>query len=256
MTACTRSSPGGAAGASSASAVDSGLVAFIGSIRAVDNHAHVNSIDPDDGDADALHIEKLPEFSFPARLRPDNPDWLAAYRALYDYPYADLAEPHMTELRATMERVRKEKGEAFPAWVLDRIGTEVMLGNRIEMGPGLSPPRFRWVSYVDALMLPLSTTDERARRSTSTVSSGLFWTWTQAACEQASWPLSVGYFRWYESLRGTYPESTGGKECSNERERPSPASGSRWLLWDSSSELRPVRKSSPRRTRRTCPRRR
>ena len=30
------------------------------------------------------------------------------------------------------------------------------------MGPGLSPPRFRWVSYVDALMLPLSTKAEAA----------------------------------------------------------------------------------------------
>jgi predicted TIM-barrel fold metal-dependent hydrolase len=30
------------------------------------------------------------------------------------------------------------------------------------MGPGLAPPRFRWVSYVDALMLPLSTKAEAA----------------------------------------------------------------------------------------------
>jgi len=162
ITGCGPTPPGGVAGTSSPSTADPGLVAFIGSIRAVDNHAHVNSISPDDTDADALHIEELPGFSFPARLGPDNPDWLAAYRALYDYPHTDLGEPHMTELRGTMERVHKEKGEAFPAWVLDRIGTEVMLGNRIEMGPGLAPPRFRWVSYVDALMLPLSTTAERA----------------------------------------------------------------------------------------------
>jgi predicted TIM-barrel fold metal-dependent hydrolase len=30
------------------------------------------------------------------------------------------------------------------------------------MGPGLAPPRFRWVSYVDALLLPLSTKAEAA----------------------------------------------------------------------------------------------
>src|SRR5262249_11707467 len=41
-----------------------------------------------------------------------------------------------------------------------RIGTEVMLANRIAMGPGLAPPRFRWVSYVDALILPLSNNAE------------------------------------------------------------------------------------------------
>ena len=161
MTACAQSSRGGAGG-SFQPGIDSGLAEFIGKIRAVDNHTHVNSIAPDDADSDALHLEELSEFSFPARLRPDNPDWLAAYRALYDYPHEDLSDPHMTELRGTMERVRKERGEQFPAWVLDRIGTEVMLGNRIDMGPGLAPPRFRWVSYADALMLPLSTTAERA----------------------------------------------------------------------------------------------
>jgi len=37
-----------------------------------------------------------------------------------------------------------------------------LLANRIAMGPGLAPPRFRWVSYVDALMLPLSMKVEAA----------------------------------------------------------------------------------------------
>jgi len=162
LVACTLSPTGGTAGDSSKPVTDPGLTAFIGKIRAVDNHTHVNSINPDDADSDALHIEQLPEFSFPARLRPDNPDWLAAYQALYGYPHASLDESHMAELRATMQRVRTEQGDKFPAWVLDQIGTEVMLGNRVAMGPGLEPPRFRWVSYVDALMLPLPTTNERA----------------------------------------------------------------------------------------------
>src|SRR5262249_4821168 len=52
-------------------------------------------------------------------------------------------------------------GERFPEWVLDKIGTEVMVANRVAMGPGLAPPRFRWASYADALMLPLSTKGER-----------------------------------------------------------------------------------------------
>ena len=61
-----------------------------------------------------------------------------------------------------MQRVARERGDKFPEWVLDRVGTEVMLANRIAMGPGLAPPRFRWVSYMDPLMLPLSTKDEAA----------------------------------------------------------------------------------------------
>jgi predicted TIM-barrel fold metal-dependent hydrolase len=99
------------------------------------------------------------------RLRPESPNWLAADRTLYGYPHADLNEPHVIELRRTRERVAEEQGDRFPAWVLDRVGTEVMLANRVAMGPGLAPPRFRWVSYVDALMLPLSTKAEAAASS-------------------------------------------------------------------------------------------
>ncbi|PYO73195.1 MAG: amidohydrolase [Gemmatimonadetes bacterium] len=143
------------------SPVDSSLAAFISTIRAVDNHTHVNTTVPRDSEFDALPLDGLPPFALPARLSPDNPELLEGYRALYDYRYTDWSEPHRAELRATMQRVAREQGERFPQWVLDRIGVEVMFANRIAMGPGLAAPRFRWVSYVDALMLPLSTARER-----------------------------------------------------------------------------------------------
>ncbi len=142
--------------------IDAPLAAFIANIKAVDNHTHANSIAPDDADADALPLDGLPSFSLPTRLRPENPEWLGAYKALYGYPHTDLSEPHLAELRATMRRVAQEQGERFPEWVLDKIGTEVMVANRVAMGPGLQSPRFRWASYVDALMLPLSAAAERA----------------------------------------------------------------------------------------------
>lgn len=143
--------------------VDSSLAAFIARIRAVDNHTHANSVAPVDSEADALPLDGLPAFALPERLKPDGPPWIAAYRALYGYRYDDLSEPHITELRAAMRRVASAQGTQFPEWALDKIGTEVMIANRIAMGPGLTPPRFRWASYVDALMLPLSTRREAAR---------------------------------------------------------------------------------------------
>ena len=152
--------------ASAQSPVDSSLAAFINSIKAVDNHSHVNSVSPADSDFDALPLDGLPPASPPMRLRPESPTWLAAYRALYGYRHDDLTEPHLSELRAAMKRVTGEQGSRFPEWVLDRIGTEVMVANRIAMGPGLAPPRFRWASYVDALMLPLSTVAERTTPDT------------------------------------------------------------------------------------------
>jgi hypothetical protein len=151
-----------ATGVRAQSTVDSSLAAYIGKIRAVDNHTHVNSLAPVDSESDALPLDGLLAFPLPERLRSDSPAWIAAYRALYGYKYDDLSAAHMTELRATMKSVMREQGNHFPEWVLDRIGTEVMFANRIAMGPGLAAPRFRWVSYVDALMLPLWTASERA----------------------------------------------------------------------------------------------
>jgi predicted TIM-barrel fold metal-dependent hydrolase len=159
MVACA--SPG-RRDASAATGADPDLSAFIAKIKAVDNHSHANSMAPGDTDADALPLDGIAPFEIPAPLRPDNPDWFAAYRALYGYPHADLSDAHLAELRGTMRRVARKQGEKFPAWVLDQIGTEVLLANRIAMGPGLAPPRVRWVSYVDALMLPLSTKAEAA----------------------------------------------------------------------------------------------
>ena len=151
----------GAATACTRPPVDPALAQYIDGIRAIDNHTHVVSTAPVDSESDALPLDGIPPFPFPARLSPDHPDWMPAYRALYGYRFDDLSAPHRAELRTAMARVRREQGEHFPTWVLDQIGTDVMVANRIAMGPGLAPPRFRWVSYVDALLLPLSTADER-----------------------------------------------------------------------------------------------
>jgi len=141
---------------------DSELAEFISKIRAVDNHTHVNTINPDDKGSDALPLEVLLPFDIPARLRPESPDWVAATKAVYGFTGTELNEQNMKELMFAMEKVMKEKGEKFPEWVLDQTGIEVMLANRVAMGPGLSAPRFRWVSYVDALLFPLSTRAEAA----------------------------------------------------------------------------------------------
>jgi predicted TIM-barrel fold metal-dependent hydrolase len=57
------------------------------------------------------------------------------------------------------------EGDGYPAWVLDRMGVEVMLANRVQMGRGIQPPRFRWVPYADALLFPLSNSQLAAVNS-------------------------------------------------------------------------------------------
>jgi hypothetical protein len=157
------SPPSGASSAAQASAdVDPQLATFIAGLRGVDHHTHVNSTAAPDPDSDALPLDGLPPFDLPVRLRADNPEWVSAFRTLYGYQYSDLSEAHLASMRDAKARTMKEQGGRFPEWVLDRIGTEVMFANRVAMGPGVAPPRFRWVSYVDALMLPLPTTGEAA----------------------------------------------------------------------------------------------
>lgn len=123
--------------------VDASLERYIAGIKAVDNHAHpmlqLAAGAPRDTDYDALPLDALPPMTLPARLRADHPDWIAAQRTV------------------------KERAIESPAEALDLAGIDVMLSNRIAMGPGLSPPRFLWVSFVDALMLPLDGRLEAAR---------------------------------------------------------------------------------------------
>jgi predicted TIM-barrel fold metal-dependent hydrolase len=139
---------------------DKELAEFINNIKAVDNHAHPNTIEPDDKGSDALPLDGLGNIELPERLRPESPDWLASYKAVYGFKGDSLNEKDMKAMADTEANMIKQEGENFPTWALDQSKIEVMLGNRIAPGPGISAPRFRWVSYVDALLFPLSTKAE------------------------------------------------------------------------------------------------
>jgi uncharacterized protein len=138
---------------------DPALLAEINKIKAIDNHSHpprlVAESETDD-DYDALPCGPLEPTMSTLAGRRENPQFLAAWKALYGYKYDDMSEAHVRELMAAKQRVRKEQGDRFPDWVLDQSGIEVELANRVAMGRGLNPPRFLWVPFVDALMLPLN----------------------------------------------------------------------------------------------------
>src|SRR6185295_17851035 len=115
--------------------IDSALYAYIRSIRAIDNHTHaglpVLPGQPADSDYDALPVGGLPPYSFPARLTPKNPDFITAWRELYGYPYSDRTDEHVRELLALKAKIRAEQGLKYPAWVLDKLGTDIALANRM-----------------------------------------------------------------------------------------------------------------------------
>lgn len=147
--------------------IDSALAAYINGIKAIDSHAHpmlpVSPGAAPDTDYDALPLGGIPAFPLPWRFRMDNPEWRTAQHTLYGVSLNDTGAIYNDSLQTAVARIKQREGTHFPAWVLDQIGTDVMLANRITVGPGLEPPRFRWVSFADALMYPLDTRAEAAR---------------------------------------------------------------------------------------------
>ena len=144
-------------------AADPQLLAEIRSIRAIDNHSHALAVTASGETDNAADVIPCGSFEYsappPMRLRPDNAVYFGAWRELFGYRYDDMLPAHLSELAGARSRIALEKGDAYPAWILDKLNIDVMLTNRVTMGRGLSAPRFRWVGYGDPLLLPFPTSD-------------------------------------------------------------------------------------------------
>jgi uncharacterized protein len=150
---------------------DPALLAEINRIKAIDNHAHPLPF-LKEGERDeerGIIPDFIPPQFLPVRLRPNDPDYLEAWRTLYGYKYGDTTEAHMKELAKEKRRLMNEKGAAYPSWVLDQLGIETMLanvetgfGSGIAVGRGLEAPRFLWVSRGNPFLFPLNN-DEGKR---------------------------------------------------------------------------------------------
>jgi len=130
--------------------VDPAIATEIAKIKAIDNHAH--PVLPASGDTgyDALPVEHMEPYTEPVRTRAGSPLAAEASRQLF-------GSGHKSD-------VIGQKRNGYPNWMLDQLGIESMLANRISLGPGLAPPRFLWVPFEDALMFPL---DNRALATNS-----------------------------------------------------------------------------------------
>lgn len=147
--------------------VDPDLARYINGIRAIDHHAHpmrpVSPGAPADTEFDALPLDGIPPFDLPNRLKPGDPIWRQAQNALYHIPLTAAGASYHSSLKSAVANAQKTYGVQFPAWALDQAGIDVMMANRVAMGPGLTPPRFRWIAFVDPLLFPLDPKAEAAR---------------------------------------------------------------------------------------------
>jgi len=137
---------------------DASLATAIRAIRAIDNHAHPPALvaaGQKDDDFDALPCDPLEPTNPTISGRPENPRYIAAWKALYGYKYNDSDSAHVRDMLAAKQRMRTARGDAYPDWVLDQLGIETLLANRVAIGRGQRVPRFRWVPFADALLFPL-----------------------------------------------------------------------------------------------------
>ena len=141
---CAVGACSGANGSSGSDAVDPQLAREIAAIKAIDNHAHpvrpTAAGETPDIEFDALPVDNLVPQSDPERQRPKSPTVTRAGAELYSGDRAAAQKAHATD---------------YATWVLDKIGVDIMLSNRVAMGSGLPSSRFLWVPFADALMYPL-----------------------------------------------------------------------------------------------------
>jgi uncharacterized protein len=126
------------------------LLPQITRIKLFDHHAHPAVA----GDAD-VDIAPPPPGSSMLRLRDDNPEPIAAARALFGFPFADLNGAHARWLIDKKAALRKASpGPKYFNDILDRLGVETSMANRVAMADYLDPARFKWVFFVDCFMFP------------------------------------------------------------------------------------------------------
>ena len=140
------------------------LLLQIEKIPIFDHHAHPGF--PDDTDVDAM---ASPPGSAPLRERETNPELVAAARALFDYPYADLSPEHTKWLVNKKAELKKKEGIAYFSNLLDKLNIEQGVANRAMMADYLDPKRFVWVFFVDSFMWPFDNQKERARNADQAV---------------------------------------------------------------------------------------
>jgi predicted TIM-barrel fold metal-dependent hydrolase len=93
------------------------------------------------------------------RLRAENPETAAAARALFGFPFSDMAGAHgkwLIDRKAALKR--QFPGAAYFNRMLDRLGIETSMANRVAMADYLDPARFKWVFFVDCFMFPFDNT--------------------------------------------------------------------------------------------------
>jgi uncharacterized protein len=135
------------------------LLKQIDRIPIYDNHSHATFADDSDMDA----MAGPPGESSVLRLRETNPEFAAAAKALFGYPYKDFAPEHAKWLVDKKKAAEAAGGTAYWNGILDKLNIETCLANRVALAPYLDPKRFHWVFFVDSFLFPFDNHDQTGR---------------------------------------------------------------------------------------------
>src|SRR2546423_8940501 len=113
------------------------LLKQIDRISIYDNHSHATF--PDDSDMDAM--ASPPDESTVMRLRDSNPEFVAAAKALFGYPYDDFKPQHAKWLIDKKKAAEAAGGTAYLDSILDEMNIETCLANHVSLAPYLDPRR-------------------------------------------------------------------------------------------------------------------
>jgi hypothetical protein len=94
--------------------VDRSLEEEIFKLRAIDHHAHplrATREGEEDREFDALIPDVLEPAPLPVRLRPDNPEFVGAWRDFWGYRHEDMTEAHLREVDDARRRAAREQGD-------------------------------------------------------------------------------------------------------------------------------------------------
>ena len=132
------------------------LLAKIDAIPLYDNHAHPGFAD--DADVDAM--ASPPDESNAFRLRVDNPEFVAAAKSLFGYPYDDFKPEPAKWLSDRTKAAEASGDQKYFDSILDKLNVEVCLANRAFMAPYLDTKRFHWVFFGDSFFFPFDNRDQ------------------------------------------------------------------------------------------------
>jgi hypothetical protein len=134
------------------------LLSAIEQIPVFDDHSHPGFADDHDVDAMAA-----PPGSAALRIRPDNPELIAASKALFQYPYSDYSPDHTRWLIDRKAQLKGEQSNQYFSHILDRLGIETAIANRVSMPDYLDKKRFRWAFFVDSFLFPFDNTQIKSQ---------------------------------------------------------------------------------------------